>query len=391
MTFALFQSGWHWPVVVAVVVAAAGIVCFVAAGKSESEWWGDHRERLKRVAWSAVALVVAAILVSQLHKVSGMLRRIEEGDPLWLALGVAIESLSFIGYVVLTKEIFGPHAPRLNWAASIEITFGGVVATRLFSAAGAGGIAFTTWALRAAGMATRTAAQSIAAFLALLYLPYVLACMLGGFLGGVPDAVQWVGIGIGVVALAGAAALTLIPDDIERRARRMAAGHGRSARIAARAASIPAVAGEAARGALELVRRRPMLLGWALLWWAADVAVLDVCFRAFGQAPALGVLVLGYFLGHIGNLLPVPGGIGGVEGGMVGVFVACGVPISLAIIGTIAYQVISTWLPVIPGLAAYWSLRRRIAGWREQNGLEGGEPGPVVGHRRPSGEPALDR
>jgi uncharacterized membrane protein YbhN (UPF0104 family) len=369
MTFALFQAGWHWPVVVVVVVAVLAVVCVIAAGKSEREWLGDRRERLKRVAWIAVGLVVVALLATQFSKVGGMLKRIEEGDPLWLALGVGIEGFSFIGYVALVKEIFGPHAPRLTWAAAIEITFGGVVATRLFSAAGAGGIAFTTWALRAAGMATRTAAQMIAVFLAIMYLPYVLACMLGGLGGGAPAAVVWVGVGLGIVALACAAAITLVPGDLARRARRMAAGHGRGARLAAKAATVPEVAGEAARTALGLVRRQPSLLGWALLWWAADVAVLAVCFRAFGEWPALGVLILGYFLGHIGNLVPVPGGIGGVEGGMVGVFVACGMPLSLAIVGTIAYQLISTWLPVGPGLVAYWSLRRRIARWREEDGL----------------------
>jgi len=369
--FALFKNGgWHWAVAAAIVIAVLAVVCVIAAGSGESEWLGNNRQRLKRVAWGAVGFVVIALAVSQLSKLSGTLRRIEEGDPLWLAAGVAIECFSFVGYVVLTKEIFGPDAPRLNWAASTEITFGGVVATRLFSAGGAGGIAFTTWALRAAGMATRTAASSIAAFLALLYFPYILACMLGGLGGGVPDAVLWIGITLGVVAFACAAAIALIPDDIERRARKVAAGHGRAARIAARAATAPAVAGEALRTAFALAYKRPALMGWAILWWGADVAVLYVCFRAFGGAVALGVLILGYFLGHIGNLLPLPGGIGGVEGGMVGVFVACGMPVSLAIVGTIAYQVISTWLPVAPGLGAYWSLRRRINRWRSEDGAD---------------------
>jgi hypothetical protein len=39
-------------------------------------------------------------------------------------------------------------------------------------------------------------------------------------------------------------------------------------------------------------------------------------------------------------------------------------PLDVAVVGTIAYQVISTWLPVAPGLGAYWSLRRRVARWR---------------------------
>jgi uncharacterized membrane protein YbhN (UPF0104 family) len=391
MTFALFPAGWHWFVAAVAAVAILAVVCVIIAGQSESEWLGNQRERLKRVAWIAVGLIVASVAVTQLHKVGAMLRRIEHGDPLWLALGVGIEAFSFAGYIALTKEIFGPHAPRLNWAASAEITFGGVVATRLFSAAGAGGIAFTAWALRAAGMEARTVAKMIAAFLAIMYLPYVLACMLGGLLGGVPAAVTWTGVGLGVVTLAVAASMTLVPDDLERRARKLASGHGRVARLAARAASAPAIAGEAVRTALSLANRRPALLGWAILWWAADVAVLDVCFRAFGPAPKLGVLVLGYFLGHIGNLIPVPGGIGGVEGGMVGVLVACGMPISLAIVGTIAYQVISTWMPVAPGLGAYWSLRRRIARWREQDGIAGKRSVPAGARPATSPASALDR
>jgi len=388
MTFGLFRAGWHWPVVVAAVIGILAVVSVVAAGHGESEWLGRNRERLKRVAWISVGLIVFALAVTQLNKLSVMLRRIEEGDPLWLALGVGIEALSFVGYVVLTKEVFGPEAPRLSWAAASEITFGGVVATRLFSAGGAGGIAFTAWALVAAGMAARTAAKMISAFLAIMYLPYILALVFGGLGGGVPDAVMWVSIGIGVSALLAAAALTFIPGDLERRALRLASGHGRFARLAARAATAPEIAGQASRTALRLLRRRPTLLGWALLWWAADVAVLAVCFRAFGETPALGVLILGYFLGHIGNLVPVPGGIGGVEGGMVGVFVACGMPLSLAVVGTIAYQAISTWLPVAPGLAAYWSLRRRIARWREEDGVVAEDAPSLRGARV---EPALDR
>ncbi len=387
MTFGLFPAGWHWPVVVVAVIAVLAVICVVIAGRGEIDWLGRNRERLKRVAWISVGLIVVAVLATQLNKLGAMLRRIEAGDPLWLALGVGIEAFSFIGYVVLVKQVYGPCAPRLSWAAATEITFGGVVATRLFSAAGAGGIAFTAWALVAAGMAARTTARMISAFLAIMYLPYVLALILGALGGGVPDAVMWVGIGVGGCALAAAALLTLIPGDLERRARQLAAGHGRLARVAARAASIPEVAGQASRTALTLLRRRPALLGWAVLWWAADVAVLGVCFSAFGDTPALGVLVLGYFLGHIGNLVPVPGGIGGVEGGMVGVFVACGVPLSLAVVATIAYQAISTWLPVAPGLGAYWSLRRRIARWRAEDGLAAGDTRALDGRRR---EPALE-
>lgn len=385
MTLALFQAGWHWPLVAVAVFIVCAVLAAVAVGQSESEWLGARKRPLKRLAWGAAALVVIALAAGQLHKLKGMLLRVQDGDPKWLGFAVGVEAVSFVGYIALSWEMFRRDAPRLTLAAATEMTLGGVVATRLFSAGGAGGIAFMTWTLRAARMEPRTIAKQMSVFLAIMYTPYTAACIFGGLGGGVPAAVTWTGVGIGVSAFAAAALLTLIPGDLERRARKLASGHGRVARIAARLSSVPAIAGEATRSAITLARHRPSLFGWAILYWAADVAVLDACFRAFGADVALGVLILGYFLGHIGNLLPMPGGIGGVEGGMVGVFVACGMPLSVAIVGTLAYQVISTWLPVVPGLGAYWSLRRRVARWRAADG-EGGDDGreAVPGGRVPA-------
>ena len=68
----------------------------------------------------------------------------------------------------------------------------------------------------------------------------------------------------------------------------------------------------------------PGLLG-ALMWWGFDIAVLWACFKAFGDAPAVGVLVVAYFVGMLANTLPLPGGVGGVDGGMIGALVAFGV------------------------------------------------------------------
>jgi uncharacterized protein (TIRG00374 family) len=374
--FAFFRPGSPWLVACVIAVAVLLVVCVWYLGRSSSDWLPAlraHRRELRNAALAALVLVAIAILSTQLPRVEAVLHRIEQGDPWWLWLAVVAECFSFLGYIVLTKEIFGPVAPRLDWPGSIEITFGGVVATRLFSAGGAGGIAFTAWALRAAGMSTRTAARMIAAFLALLYAPYIAALIIGAALPGVPAAVAIVSVVAGVAAALGAALLTLIPGDIERRARRVASGHGRMSKIAARLATVPAVAGEATRTAIAIARARPWLLVWAVLWWAGDVAALGFCFAAFGDVPSVGVLIVGYFLGHIGNFLPVPGGVGGVEGGMIGVFAACGVPLSLAVLGTLAYQAISTWLPVLPGLAAYFGLRRRVSRWRAEGSAPHGE------------------
>jgi uncharacterized protein (TIRG00374 family) len=122
--------------------------------------------------------------------------------------------------------------------------------------------------------------------------------------------------------------------------------------------------GSGVRTALNLAReRRPGLLG-AVAYWGFDIAVLGLSFHAFNASVTVAVLVLGYFLGTLGALLPLPGGIGGVEGGMIGAFVAFGMPAGQAIVGVLAYRAISFWLPTLPGIAGYWKLRSTVRDWR---------------------------
>ena len=72
-------------------------------------------------------------------------------------------------------------------------------------------------------------------------------------------------------------------------------------------------------------------------------------FHAFGSVPPFTVIWMAYFVGMLGNLLPLPGGLGGVEGGMIGVFAAFGVDFNLAIVAVLSYRGISFWLPTMPG------------------------------------------
>jgi len=74
--------------------------------------------------------------------------------------------------------------------------------------------------------------------------------------------------------------------------------------------------------------------------------------------------VMGYFVGTLGSLLPLPGGIGGVEGGMIGAFAAFGAPAGRAVIAVLAYRAISFWLPTLPGIGGYVTLRSTVRGWR---------------------------
>src|SRR5438270_506204 len=147
------------------------------------------------------------------------------------------------------------------------------------------------------------------------------------------------------------ASMGLVPADFERRLERLSRRSGRVGRLAARLATVPATLGAGVRTAIRLLRERhPGLLG-AIAYWGFDIAVLGVSLRAFGSVVGVPVLVMSYFLGTLGSLLPLPGGIGGVEGGMIGALAAFGVPGGRAVVGVLAYRAVSFWLPTLPGIA----------------------------------------
>ena len=171
---------------------------------------------------------------------------------------------------------------------------------------------------------------------------------------------------VGGVLIAVVGAMALLPDDIERRLQRWASGSGRLARWVALGVTAPALAASGVRTAIELIRSRdPGLLG-AVAWWGFDISVLWAMFHAFGSPPPFTVIWMAYFVGMLGNLLPLPGGLGGVEGGMIGAFAAFGVDFNLAVLAVLSYRAISFWLPTIPGAVAYFQLRRTVARWRER-------------------------
>jgi uncharacterized protein (TIRG00374 family) len=161
-------------------------------------------------------------------------------------------------------------------------------------------------------------------------------------------------------------AMSLLPEDLGRLAGRWTGGSGKRATLARRIAAAPATLATGVRTAISLVRSRdPALLG-AVGWWVFDIAVLWACFHAFGASPPKGVIVMSYFVGMIGNTLPLPGGIGGVDGGMIGAFTAFGVPVQVTIVSVLAYRVFAFWLPTLPGAIAYLQLRRTVQRWRAE-------------------------
>src|SRR5947209_17888552 len=91
---------------------------------------------------------------------------------------------------------------------------------------------------------------------------------------------------------------------------------------------------------------------------------------------------MAYFVGMLGNLLPLPGGVGGVDGGMIGAFTAFGVNVELSVIAVLAYRAFAFWLPTLPGAVAYLQLRRTVQRWNaEPSGILREAPEPLASAR----------
>jgi uncharacterized membrane protein YbhN (UPF0104 family) len=351
-----------------------------ALGRVEEEMPRVVLTRRQIVLFSVFILSGVAFLYFVLPKLAGVgttVHRIERGDPWWIAVGVVLELASFAGYVVLFRAVFVRGREQIGWRESYQITMAGLVATRLFAAAGAGGVALTAWALRRSGMEPRLVACRMVAFMVLLYVIYAASLLIDGvglgsglFPGGGSFAITILPAIVAAVLFGLAGAMALLPGDLERRLQPWATGSGRIARWMARAMTIPALAASGVRTAIELIRSRdPGLLG-ALAWWGFDISVLWAMFHAFGSPPPFTVIWMAYFVGTLGNLLPLPGGLGGVEGGMIGAFAAFNVDFNLAVLAVLSYRGISFWLPTFPGAVAYFQLRRTVARWRDaQSGV----------------------
>jgi uncharacterized protein (TIRG00374 family) len=335
--------------------------------------------RERALGFGVFVVASIAFLYFVLPNISGgtseSLHSLDDGTPGWLVVALLLECLSFGGYVILFRTVFVRGQTQIGWRASYEITMAGVAATRLFAAAGAGGVALTAWALRRSGMEARVVACRMVAFLSLLYAVYMGAVVVFGlglyfglFNGPAPFAITVVPAIFALLLISLFLAMSLLPGDAERRITRWSGGSSRAARIMAKLVAFPASAAAGVRLAIGLVRDREWGVLGAVGWWGFDIATLWACFHAYGpDPPPFAVIVLAYFVGMLGNTLPLPGGIGGVDGGMIGAFAALGVASDYAISAVLTYRAFAFWLPTLPGAIAYFQLRRRVAVWRAEH------------------------
>jgi uncharacterized protein (TIRG00374 family) len=309
-----------------------------------------------------VALAVglfAAVVFAVDQLVPGAGRHLRAADPWWLVLGLGLEVLACASYAVLFDAVFSRPQWVLSFRRAVEIGLAELGAFAVLPT-GFGGPAVRVWALRAGYMPWRVIIVRSVAHFGVFNLPYVAAAVVLGvgvslhLLPGhapvltalAPSAL--VLISLLVVAVSALLARTQRPGERAWRAR-----------VRSWLATVP----EGVADFVACLRRPRSLLG-AVGWWAGDCAVLWASFQAVGGAPALSVLILAYMLGQLGTTLPLPGGVGGVEPLMLGIFAASGVNTGVAGAAIICYRTIALGTEGALGAIAFAMLVTEIRGRR---------------------------
>ena len=264
--------------------------------EAEPSFFADPK-RLIQTAIAVVLLLVAIyVLVPKIFDLQDALGKIEQGDPVWIAVGIAFCVAHVRGLRRALPRRRRREGDPPEWGESYQITMAGLAATRLFSAGGAGGILLTYWALRKAGMERRQSVCRMVAFLVVLYSVYLASLVIFGVLlrtgvlsGDAPLSGTVIPAALAALAIFIGLLIALLPDDFERRIERHTSG--RFGRIAKRIATAPATFAQGTRTAIAFVRHPSagaLAFGGAIGFWGANIAILWASFHAFDVSVPLG-------------------------------------------------------------------------------------------------------
>jgi putative heme transporter len=312
--------------------------------------------RRRRSAWVQITLftaLVAAVVVAVADLIPGAGARLSRAAPGWIAVAVLLELISCAAYGALFHGVFSHGSHRLGRRRGMQIGLAELGAFVIVPT-GAGGPAVRIWALERSGMPFRVITTRSVIHGAIFNLPYVLAAILlgAGVILGIGSghaplvvALAPLGLVVSAVVIAGAATLAA-------RALPAAAPQGRWQQIGRDLL----VAFPDGLRRLPGRLREPGLSLSAVGYWAGDCGAFLAAFRAAHGSPPIAVAVLAYMLGQLGNALPLPGGVGGVEPITLGVLTASGVDLQLGAAAVLLYRLVSLGIQTAVGGVALATL-----------------------------------
>jgi uncharacterized membrane protein YbhN (UPF0104 family) len=314
---------------------------------------------VRRALGVAALVAVLALVVSVLPGLQEVRDRFSRADPAWLAVTFACVLASMLSYIAAVR---GTLSRRIGWRASWNLGMAEQGSNvLLLPTGGIGGPALGAVVMRRAGVPSAFASpRSAALFLLTSGASFAAIAVAGAAtgLGLLPvGGASWVGtllpaaVAVAAVGAVGALGRLSLTEPSETQ--------GLVSRWVRR---IETLLRDGVQESVALLRSRdPLVIGGCLGYLAFAIAALGAAFQAFGgEGPPIGAFVLAYTLGQVGALIPTPGGVGGTEGGLIGMFVVYGTAAAPAAAAVLAYRVFQLGLPALLGLVAFGRIRRRL-------------------------------
>ena len=307
----------------------------------------DRRRLALRLALVAGVLAALTLAVTSLPGLADVRERLSGASAGWLIAAAALQIVSCLAFVAAFRGVF---CNRLPWRLTYEVGMAAQGTNVLLPSGGAGGLALAAWALRKTGMPTERLARRTVAFYVLTSSVNFFTAVIAGLALALTGGAVLLTAGPAVAAALVICGVLALPRLVWRpRA-------GRAGRVLdALSAGI--------RDAVRLVRGgNPLILAGTIGFMAFDLLALGAAFAAIGALPPIGVLALAYVVGQLGGLVPLPGGVGGADGGLIAALVLYGTPLGSAAAAVLAYRAFQLGLPALLGALALVRLPRVLEG-----------------------------
>jgi uncharacterized protein (TIRG00374 family) len=350
--------------------AARGSGARSAASESERRATPSGRAVLRRLIPLVVAALVLYGVAPAVLEVLGAYRRLRDVDPGWWIAAAATSAAGTVCMVALQRLALN-GAP---WFPVATSQLAGAAFSKVVPGGSAAAAALQARMLAQAGLAPSAIATGLTAGALLLLgalggLPLLaLPALLFG--QHIPDGLLGAAaIGVGVFLVLSGLGTALLASD--RVLLTIAHGLSVAGRVLRRERTVaPELAARlfAERDQLRhsLGDAWPKAVATAAGRWIFDFLCLYAALLAVGARPPLSVALLAYSAAQLLGQIPLtPGGLGVVEAGLTGTLALAGAPAASAALATLAYRLVSFWLPLPIGLAAWLAHRRHYDAGRE--------------------------
>ncbi len=320
-----------------------------------------------RGAFLLVTAVSLYLLLPSLLEVFTSWRSLLDVEVGWVAAALLFVIASIVATWALQRLAVGSK----DWFAVATSQLAGNALGRILPGGMATAGALQYRMLVRAGVPGRRVASGVAASSALLF-----ATLLGLPVLALPAVLRGTGIDdvlarsvwLAAVSFVLVGAVAVVAFGFNRPLRFVGRVAGRLARL------IPPLRKRADGLPEHLIRERNAIRaalgsGWkvavaaSVAKWLFDYLALVASLFAVGVEPRPAAVLLAYVTASLLGMVPfTPGGLGFVEAGLTATLALAGVGAGAAVVATLAYRLVSFWLPIPAGLVAYGLFRRRYGG-----------------------------